>query len=106
MAKVQYIEYAELECRGPVDPAPSREVSGLLVGTEPVLKYYGNQSSYGEDYIKVFPAFYAGKRAWLRRLTWCPVYGYNASGVEEEIISFEEGVKLFLERGVFAFPEP
>jgi hypothetical protein len=103
---VKYVEVRELENRGAIDPAPSSEVEGLLVGTESVLEFEANHSSYGEDSVEIFPAFYEGKRAWLRRETWQAAYSYSASGTQEFILSFEDGVKLFLERGVFAFPEP
>src|SRR2546430_16909299 len=104
---VNYVEYRELECRGAVDPGAPEEVEGtLLVATEAVLKFRDNQSSYGEDYVSILPAFHNGVRCWLRREEWCPAYGYSASGTQEEIISFEDGVKLFLERGVFEFPLP
>jgi len=104
---VKYVEVRELQNRGAIDPAPSSEVEGtLLIGERPVLQFYGNQSSYGEDYISLFPVFHNGQRCWLRRCEWCPAEGYSASGTQDYIISFEDGIKLFLERGVFEFPQP
>ncbi len=104
---VQYIEYHELQNRGAVDPAESSEVDGvLLVGTQPSLTFEANYSQYGNDYIKIFPAFHNGERCWLQREEWSPAYGYSASGTQESLISFEEGVALFLERGVFEFVKP
>jgi len=104
---VQYVEIYELENRGAVDPAPSSDVEGtLLVGTQPVLEFEDNHSSYGNDYVKIYPAFHNGERSWLKRAVWSPAYGYSASATQESIVSFEAGVKIFLERGVFAFPQP
>ena len=104
---VHYVELDTLENRGAVDSAPSSEVEGtLLVGTQHVLRFESGQSSYGNDIVYIFPAFHNGERAWLKRAVWSPAYGYSASGTQESIVSFEAGVKLFLERGVFAFPEP
>jgi hypothetical protein len=107
MKQVQYIEYRDLECRGPVDPGQPEPIEGsLLVGAEPVLSFEDHVSSYGEDSSSIFPAFYNGVRAWVRRDVWSPAYGYSASGTQESILSFEDGVLLFLGRGVFEFPEP
>lgn len=107
MSKVQYVEYRELECRGAVDPAPSEQVEGtLLVGTKPALQFYDGQTQYGEDRVSIFPAFHNGIRSWLRREVWEAAGHYSASGTQEFVISFEAGVKLFLERGVFGFPVP
>lgn len=103
---VQYIERYELQNRGAVDPAPSSEVKGLLVGTRAALEFTEGQSAYGEDYVSIFPAVYNGNRAWLKQAEWSPAYGYSASGTSEVILSFNEGVKIFLERGVFEFPVP
>lgn len=105
--KTLYTRVYSLACRGPVDPAPSEEVEGtLLVGTQAVLTFYSHESNYGEDYSEVFPAFHNGKQCWLRRDTWNPAHGYSASGTGEYILSFEDGVKLFIEREVFALPNP
>jgi len=104
---VQYVEYRYLENRGAVDPAEPSDVEGtLLVGTQPALKFTANHSQYGEDYVSIFPAFHNGERSWLKRAEWSHAYGYSASGTQEDVLSFEDGVKLFVERGVFAFPEP
>ncbi len=107
MTQIWYREVKELENRGAVDPAPSSEVEGtLLIGEEAALEFVSHQSSYGEDATSIFPAFHNGERCWLRRDEWNAAYGYSASGTQESILSFEDGVKLFLEQGVFAFPEP
>lgn len=102
-----YRRIRDLECRGAVESAPSEEVEGvLLVGTQAVLSFYDHESSYGEDYSEVFPAFHNGNQCWLRRDTWNPSRGYSASGTSEYILSFEEGVKLLIEREVFSLPNP
>jgi hypothetical protein len=107
MMKVTYTEYRELACRGAVDPEPSVAVEGiLLVGTEPALEFYDNQSSYGEDSVSLYPAVLNGERSWLKRSEWQASHGYSATGTNECVIPFEAGVKLFLERGVFEFPVP
>lgn len=103
----KYIEWRTLQTRGAVDPAPDDNVEGnLLVGEDAVLQFFSNQSTYGEDSVSIFPAFHNGERCWVKRQSWEPSYGYSASGTQETIISFEDGVKLFLERGVFEFPCP
>ncbi len=104
---MKYVEIRTLQNRGAVDPAPSTSDEGtLLIGEKSVLSFYGNESSYGSDSIEIFPAFHNGERCWLKRAEWDAAWGYSASGTQEYILSFEEGVKLFLERGIFAFPVP
>lgn len=107
MTQVKYVEYFDLECRGAIEQAQAEPVQGtLLVGTASALSFEDNVTSYGEDATSIFPAFHNGERAWLRRDTWQPAYGYSASGTQESILSFEDGVKIFLKRGVFEFPLP
>ena len=107
MSIVQYVEWQTLQNRGPVDPAPDEPVEGiLLVGTKPAIHFYGNETRCGEDAISIFPAVHDGKRCFVKREEWCPSEDYSASGTQEFIVSFEEGVKIFLERGVFNFPMP
>jgi hypothetical protein len=106
-AMMKYVEWSALACRGAVDPLPPQPVEGrLLVGERAVLSFEGHQSPYGEDVVSLFPAFHNGVRCWVRREEWSPAFGYSASGTSETLLSFEEGVKVFLERGVFAFPAP
>lgn len=101
-----YVERIGLASRGAVDPGPTLLVDGtLLVGTQNVLHYEANHSLYGNDDVYIFPAFHNGVRCWLKRSNWEAAYGYSASGTDESIISFEEGVALFLKAEVFKFPE-
>lgn len=107
MPKITYIEWETLASRGAVDQGPDIEVQGLLLVSEQrALKFDTPGGQFGYDAVELFAAVHDGKRAWVRRDTWCPNHGYSASGVSEEILSFEDGVKLFLERGVFAFELP
>lgn len=101
----EYAEWRALQSRVAVDPGPDEAVEGsLLVGTEPAMEFVDNQSSYGCDNVSIFPAFHNGARCWVRREDWEPAFGHSASGTQEFILSFEDGVKLFLEHGMFEFP--
>ena len=103
---MQFVEKRFLRKRYAVESAPSVPVHGtLLVSTRPVLTFIDNETQFGEDYIDIFAAFHNGSRCWLRRATWSPAPRYSGEGVEEEILSFEEGVRLFLEHGVFQFDQ-
>lgn len=106
--EITYTERRALACRGPNEPMPDTPVEGgiLLVGATPALTYGDNQSPYGEDQVSLYPAIWQGARAWLRRAVWYPAAGYSASGTEESILGFEEGCRILIERGVFAFPAP
>lgn len=102
-----YVEVRALARRTAIEPAPEQGVQGiLLVATEAALHYSANQSHYGADSVDLYPAVYRGDRCWLRRAEWQATGEYSAYGTSETILSFEDGVKLFLEREVFAFPVP
>jgi hypothetical protein len=104
--KPLYEEWKTLQNRGAINPLPDEGVEGtLLVGTKSVLKFESGHSQCGNDYCSLFPAFHNGERCWVRRDKWEPAQCYSASGTSEYIISFEEGVKLFIEHGVFEFPD-
>ena len=101
---ILYIEHTVILNRGAVDDAAPSDIEGtLLVGTEPVLTYEIN-SSYGYDIISIYPAVRDGIRSFLKRAIWQPAYGYSAQGTQDEILNIDEGVRLFLEQGVFEFP--
>jgi hypothetical protein len=51
--------------------------------------------------VDIYPAIYQGVRAWLRADTWCAESGYSAEGLQETILSFEDGVKFLLEHEAF-----
>jgi hypothetical protein len=104
---MNYIEYRTLQSRGPVNPEPDRPLPRpILVGTEVVAEFEANHSHYGEDRVEVLPAWTAGDRAWLMRYCWLAADGYCASGTREEVVSFEEGVKILIEHGIFRFQTP
>jgi hypothetical protein len=94
-------EKCSLQKRGAVDPLPSEEVEGLLVGNE-IAFWRGAESSYGSDAVRIFPAIYRGEKAFIIQRTWCAAMGYCASGTEEDILSFEEGVDLLLKHGAYS----
>lgn len=107
MKQVTYIEYTSLRQSSNTEQIADAPIYGTcLVGTEPVLTFEANHSNFGYDDVSLFPAFHKGDRRWLKREEWNAAPGYSAYGTNETIIAFETGVKLFLEHGVFAFPEP
>lgn len=86
------------------EPLPKDDL--LMVTDRPVLEWYGEDSHYGQDRCTLYPAVRKGARCWMLQKVWYPARGYSASGTEQEVISFQDGVELFLERGVFKFPMP
>jgi len=104
--EVTYKEVRTIANRGAIEQAEDSDIFGLLVGDQLALKYDDNHSQYGYDAVRIYPAFYDGKRSWFKTERWYPGHGYSASGYQEIILSFEDGVKIFLERGVFSFPIP
>jgi len=106
MSTVLYREQRTLARRGPTDQLEDEEIAGLLVGEKAVMNYQANYSQYGSNSVYIYPAFYKGERCWLSKEIWQPAYGYSAYGTSEFIMTFEDGVKIFLERGVFKFNLP
>jgi hypothetical protein len=102
---VVYYGWTSLETRGAAGPGEPESVNGSLLVGPRILSYVGNEGPYGSDSISLFPAFYNGGRCWIERLDWYPVHGYSASGAQESIISFDDGVRIFLERGMYKFPK-
>lgn len=98
MSQVFFVEWSTLQTRDAVDPGPSEAVESLLVGTDSVLSWDDNESSYGYDACELFPAWHKGERAWLRRDVWCPATDYSASGTQEYILPFEEGIRILIGR--------
>lgn len=76
-------------------------VGNLLVADFILYSYCCNQSKYGEEHIEIIPCFWNGGKAFLKHWTWFPQGQYSAEGEGEEILSFEDGVKLLLEQGAF-----
>ena len=92
-------EKQTLSTRGPVDPGPDEETSTYLIGESPLARWEDNHSQYGCDCCSLYPIWQDGERRFLLRKSWAPEENYTASGDEEEIITFEEGVKLLCEKG-------
>lgn len=101
-----YLEWRTLRT-GWNNDATETEVNGtLLVGEKVALGYEEKPNREGQFYCSLRPAFSNGVRAWFLRKEWEAGHGYNASATFDVVITFEEGVRIFLERGVFAFSGP
>lgn len=96
-----FFERTTLKRRSAVDPAPDEYINGLLVDDEPIGRWEEGQCQYGSDAVRVYPAYHCGKKVFLLERVWCPSMGYCVSGTEEEIISFEDGVKMLLAHGAY-----
>lgn len=115
---ITYNQIRTLRTRGPIEQLPDRGVDGvLLVGQEPAIEFEDRHSIAGHDRVALYPAFgdaealdclgaNGGARCWLELRRWVGAHGYSAHGAEERLITFEAGVRIFLERGVFAFDVP
>jgi hypothetical protein len=101
MASMTYTERNTLMRRGAVDQEPDVEVNTFLLGDRSIANFEEGHGRYGCDWVGIIPAWVEGSRAFLIQQTRSPAAGYNAEGTEETIISFEEGVRLFLEKGLF-----
>ena len=96
-----FFERTTLKKRGAVEPAPDEYVDGLLVDDAPTGRWEEGETQYGSDAVRVYPAYHCGKKCFLVERVWSPAMGYCASGTEEEIVSFDEGVKMLLVHGAY-----
>ena len=101
--KVAYYEWKTLDQRGSVDQEEPESVDGSLLVAEknPIGIWEEDHTRYGCDYVTIFSAVYNGKKSWLRRADWQPGQGYCASGRQEDILSFQDGVNELLAHGCF-----
>jgi hypothetical protein len=92
-----------LLCRGAVNQNEPERIENLLIGERAIGKWDDRSRSpgYGWDYVKMYPAYYKGEKTFVEERIWCPAEGYSASGTEERVISFEEGVKILLKKGAY-----
>ena len=102
---MNYSEQSTLMQRGPVEQMEDIEVEVFLRGDRTIAIWDEGHQQAGHDECLLFPAFAKGGRCWLLSRRWHAGGGYSASGTEEEILTFEEGVKLLCEKGCWsAFP--
>lgn len=96
-----------LTCDRNPDGGEDYEVAEFLASTV-VLAWKGDGSPYGWNNYTLRPAFAVslGGRCWLKEWSWSAQGHYTASGYGADLIPFDEGLHIFLERDVFAFPEP
>ena len=103
--KLKYTEKKTLACRGAVNQEPDEDVDGILmVGDKVISLEPSSHSRFGHDSNRIRPAIHNGKRVWLKLSVWSPSRGYCAEGTTENIITFEDGVKVLIENGYFSFP--
>ena len=100
---MNYYEKTYLQTRGPNEALPHQEVNRFLVGNTSVAHFVGKRSSYGHDICHLYPAWVGGERGWLLERAWSAAYGYCATGTEETLLSFREGVEIMISEGIFSF---
>jgi len=101
---MNFSEKFELKCRGAVEQAEPRGVEGtLLVGDTAIGRWedHGRASQYGYDDIAIFPAFFKGEKCFFLKKEWVPAPGYTACGIEESVVSLEDGIHMLIERGIY-----
>lgn len=90
--------------RGAIESEPDEYVGGILLVGKSVITYteYERAPKYGHDYVTLSPAVYKGEKAWLICKTWQPARGYCAYGSYEKILSFDQGIKILVEKKFFS----
>lgn len=101
---MKFLVKRTLEQRGPIESEGCIEVEGtLLVSENPIISYYEDHRREGCDAVALYSAFYNGERAWLKDATWCANSPYCASGTEEIILDYKEGIDILVERDAIPF---
>lgn len=78
------------------------EVEKSLLVSDTIYSWDADHSRYGYNSYDIRPCFHGGEKAFLLEWSWCPAPGYSAQGEGEEILTFENGVKLLIEHGAYA----
>ena len=73
----------------------------LLIGEKPIHRWDGTKKETGYYTNWIWPAFYAGRRAWIHESDWNSIGQHCGSGGEENILEFEKGCKMLFELGVY-----
>jgi hypothetical protein len=78
----------------------------LLVGDVIALNYRVNQANHEFIDVYLYPAWHKSKRVWLKRSKLVAADASPKMDTTEHIVSFERGIEILAEHGVFDFPEP
>jgi hypothetical protein len=76
------------------------EEGTLLVG-EIVLQYEDKHFGEGCEYIRISPAFKDGQRCFFKTSEWWPGQGYCAEGIQDTILTYEDGLDILVQKGMF-----
>jgi len=101
MKQVNYVERNSLMQRDSTRSIEDLPVDTWLTGDLKIIIFEENHSEFGCDACALYPAFVNGKKAFHVIRNWDAAHGYCAEGVEEELISFSQGVKLLVRLGAY-----
>jgi len=104
--QLRFVEQNTLKTRGPVDSQPDEECEMFLRSETSVLRWESGHSRAGYDVNDLFPAWIGGKRGFMLRRMWWALSPYSAEGTQDVLLSFEQGVKILIEQGVYDFAAP
>lgn len=77
--------------------------SPLLVGMEIIHSWENGHTMFGCNWSTLKPAYFEGKRCWLRTDVWKSSPGYSCDGLtNEEILTEEYGFKVLNNSGYFS----
>lgn len=102
MEKLKYIIKKTLACRGAIDQMADESIKNLLVADMCIARWDADQNSYGHNEVSIYPGFLKGEPAFLIKRYWISSAGYSCTGLTgENILNFEQGVKLLIENGAY-----
>ena len=104
--QLRFIEQDTRKTRSSISAEPDEECETFLRSETSVLRWESGHSVAGYDVNNLFPAWVKGKRAFMLRRSWRALSPYNADGTQEDLLTFKEGVKILIERGVYDFAAP
>ena len=103
----QYKHKTELLQRGHNEGEESITVGQLLISKFPAITFeevgcvdpIHDPTGYrGYDICRLYPAYSNGRKAWILEKSWIASHGHSAWGSIEQILSFEDGLKIFNEK--------
>ena len=98
---MRFEEKVTLARRSNIEQMASEEVDGLLVGEKVIHCWEEGNSQYGYDSCSIRPAFTKGQKGWLVTKDWVAAPKYSADGTVDRVLTFEEGVRMLLDKGAF-----
>lgn len=108
MSEIKYVVKETIQLNVFPNGSKYEPINSLLVGELNIYEWDTPQDGSGREEYKLYPAYYKGEKAWVLWKRRNSIANYIGEGEGEEILSFEDGVKLLIKNGAYEwmFPRP